>query len=92
MEHEEKNYINLQLAARQGLDEDAIKKLNNLHAEMYELKARWLEIKNPTICDQNSMLLDVEDIEFEMQETWGFNHDAARHTHRTFFSLPDGRK
>jgi hypothetical protein len=92
MEHEETNYINLALAERQGLDEAAIKKLNKLHEEMRELKTRWAGIKNPTICDQTCVLMDVEDIEFDMQETWGFNQDAARHTHRTFFSLPDGRK
>jgi hypothetical protein len=90
-----RNYINLNLAERQELEAEEIEDLNRMHFLMDKLKTCWVEevsfSEHIAKSSQPSYLEACHWLECEMQKTWGFTEDHARHTHRNFFKLPDNR-
>ncbi len=70
--------LNETLVARRGLDNDRIGMLRHLHARMATLKASFAEA---SLSEARALVREVEDVEFEMQEAWGWTRDRTRHSH-----------
>lgn len=76
--------LNRSLVERQGLDQDRIDVIKALHIEMIQLfeKAENTDDVN----ELREIAFSVENVEFMMQEAWGFEKNRNYHTH--WFKIP----
>lgn len=73
------HYLSGALAKRQKITPEQITELKRLHIEMADTKHLMKEVKDPATL--KNLVQMVEDLEFEMQDNWNFDRDAAFHTH-----------
>jgi hypothetical protein len=87
-----KNFVNLNLVKTRDIGEDRHANLNHLHFLMNNLITVTSIMAHRE--DWNSYRPDyveaVENLEFLMQDEWGFGRDASRHTH--FNRLPERKE
>jgi hypothetical protein len=72
-------YLSPALAEQQGLVQEDLDQLLDLHSELDDLIEEWTRATNTDW--QAGAAARVEEIEFKMQELWKFDKDARFHTH-----------
>ncbi len=70
--------LNPRLVLEQALDAPRIARLQALHAEMHALYERFADAPADAI---PALRAEVQRVEFEMQDAWGWERDASRHSH-----------
>lgn len=72
--------INIQLVKSKNLSEEAINKIELIHDKLSKLMSRaGLGIFNQSVCDK------IEQLEFELQDWWGFELDESKHTYKKLY-------
>jgi hypothetical protein len=69
--------LNERLIERQGLTEEAIKKLVNLHYDKLDIYQTAKNTKDNNLLKE--LATKLREVEFAMQEAWGFKRDATYH-------------
>lgn len=72
-----RSYISYELAVKKGLGLDTIKDLKTTYRKLYKTFDKIEECKDSK--DIPKLIKDVEEIEFELQELWGFELDEKFH-------------
>lgn len=74
------NPVNPHLAKKQKLTETEINGLKDLHSYRLELFERFETVKDLTKIEIQELVLELEDLEYNMQWVWKFNQDKLFHT------------
>lgn len=77
-------HLSRYLIEKQGLTAKEVNKLRNLHIQRLELFDRAKQENDPAALRE--MADELEQLEFTMQRTWGFEEDKDKHT--WWFHLP----
>lgn len=82
----ERDHLNPFLIERQGRTEEDLDKIVELHRELHEVFDE-MEAESPENTKRLSQLATiVQQLEFDLQEAWGFEKDANRHS--WWFQVP----
>lgn len=82
----EKEHLNPFLIERQGRTEEDIDKIVGLHQELHEVFDE-MEAESPENTERlGNLALVVKQLEFELQEAWGF--DKNENYHSWWFQVP----
>lgn len=76
--------LNEKLVESQHLSEERVEILKALHIEMYELKEKIDKTDDKN--ELRELVISVENLEFMMQDAWGFEKNRNYHTH--WFDCP----
>jgi hypothetical protein len=68
------------LLNRQDVTKEQLTNLKSLHAELYNLFESIKDKDELTKEEALAYIGDIEDIEFEMQKNWNFDHDRNMHS------------
>lgn len=72
--------INLQLVKSKNLSQQAISEIESIHDKLTNLMSRaGLGVFNQSVYDR------IEELEFELQDWWGFERDESKHTHKKLY-------
>jgi hypothetical protein len=72
--------LNHYLVRKQGLDQDQVDYIKDLHIELHERQMSIADKDVLTEAEATVYIDAIENLEFQLQEAWGFPRDANRHT------------
>jgi hypothetical protein len=73
-------FLNTHLIKKQKLTSKDVEGLNQLHASRLELFQEFKKAKTLNEQEIQELVLELEDLEFNMQWVWKFNEDKNFHT------------
>lgn len=73
--------LNPHLVKKQNLSQDDVNKVLRLHKDKFFLFQQFNDVPTLSVDEVHELVLEVEDLEFFMQEAWGFPQSRDHHTH-----------
>ncbi len=73
--------LNKHLVKKQNLSQEDVDVILSLHKDKFFLFKQFNDIPTLSETEVHELILEIEDLEFFMQEAWGFEQNRDYHTH-----------